>query len=98
MGNAIMNLERTELDSFCDNLPDPIIARPILTATRGRGLTVALKYPGALITLTEGGKPFRFCSVDDVMVELEGTPNLDTSRLIIKTESWGDFFHSGAPT
>lgn len=84
MDTAIMNLDRQELYSFCDLLPAPIIARPVVTATRGRGLTLALEYQGQRITLTEGGKPCKFRSVDAVMFELDGAPNVDTDRLVIE--------------
>ena len=57
MDTAIMSLDRQELYSFCDLLPEPIIARPVVTASRGRGLTLALEYQGQRVTLTEGGKP-----------------------------------------
>lgn len=88
MDTAIMSLDRRELYSFCDHLPEPVIARPVVTARRGRGLTLALEYQGQRVTLTEGGKPFKFCSVDDVMFELDGAPNIDISRLIIETDNY----------
>lgn len=52
MDTAIMNLERQELYSFCDLLPESIIARPVVTATRGWGLTLALEYQGQRVTLS----------------------------------------------
>lgn len=83
-----MNLDRDELYGFCDNLPAPIIARPVVTATRGGGLTLALEYPGSLVTLTENGKPCKFRSVDEVMFELDGAPHVDTSRLVIEAATY----------
>lgn len=88
MDTVIMTLERQELYSFCDLLPEPIIARPVVTATRGRGLTLALEYQGQRVTLTEGGKPYKFCSVDAVMFELDGAPNVDTARLVIEAANY----------
>lgn len=88
MGHAILNLERRELHGFCDDLPEPIVALPIVTASRGRGMTLALKYPGALVTLTERGRPCRFSSIDDIMLELDGAPNVDPSRLVVEVANW----------
>lgn len=88
MDTAIMNLERQELYSFCDLLPAPIIAQPVITAARGRGLSLALEYQGQRVTLTEDGKPCKFCSVDAVMFELDGAPNVDTARLVIETAKY----------
>ncbi len=90
MDTAIMSVDRRELDSFCDGLPEPIIASPVVLASRGRGLLLALDYPGAPVTLTEDGKPCRFRSVDDVIFELDGIPNVDASRLVVETANyWG---------
>lgn len=86
--DLIKNLDRKNLYAFCDELPEPVLAQPIVTATRGRGLTLAFAYPGGRVTLTEGGKPFKFCSIDEVMYELDGTPNIDTSRLVIETSNY----------
>lgn len=83
-----MNLDRNELDSFCDHLPEPIIARPVMTPTRGRGMTLSLEYQGQRVTLTENGKPCKFRSVDAVMFELDGVPHVDTSRLVIETATY----------
>lgn len=88
MGNATLNLERRKLHSFCDDLPEPIIACPVVTASRGRGMTLALKYPGALVTLTERGRPYRFNSIDDIMLELDGAPNVDQSCLVVEVANW----------
>jgi hypothetical protein len=88
MDTSIMNLEREELYSFCDLLPEPVIARPVATATRGKGLTLALEYEGHRVTITEGGKPYKFHSVDAVMFELDGAPHVDTERLVIETASY----------
>lgn len=84
MNIATMNLERKELYSFCDLLPEPVIARPVVIAGRGRGLTLALEYKGQRIELIEGGKPLKFKSVDAVMFELDGTPNLDISNILFE--------------
>ncbi len=91
MDTVIMNLERQELYSFCDLLPAPIIAQPVITATRGRGLSLALEYQGQRVTLTEDGKPCTFCSVDAVMFELDGAPNVDTARLVIETAKYWQY-------
>lgn len=88
MDTVSMNLERGELYSFCDNLPAPIIARPIVTPARGRGMTLSLEYEGQRVTLTEGGKPCRFRSVDAVMFELDGAPHVDTSRLLVEAGNY----------
>lgn len=88
MNMATMNLERKELYSFCDLLPEPVIARPVVIAGRGRGLTLALEYQGQRVELTEGGKPLKFSSVDAIMFELDGAPNLDITNIIIETESY----------
>ncbi len=88
MTEVIMNLERRELYTFCDLLPEPIIARPVVIATRGRGLTLALEFDGQRVKLTENGKPLKFSSFDAVMFELDGAPNLDTSNIVIETSSY----------
>lgn len=88
MTEAIMNLERRELYTFCDLLPEPIIARPVVIAARGRGLTLALEFDGKRVKLIEDGKPLKFNSVDAVMFELDGAPNLDTNNIVIETNSY----------
>lgn len=88
MDSQIMNLERDELYDFCDLLPEPIIARPVATATRGRGLTLAIVYDGIRVLLTENGKPCKFSSIDAVMFELDGAPNVDIKRLMIETANY----------
>jgi hypothetical protein len=83
----LMNLERDELDSFCDGLPEPIVAQPVVKTIRGRGrgLELFLKYPGALVRLVEDGVPCVFPSFDMVAFELDGVPNVDISSLMPKT-------------
>lgn len=88
MTNVSMNLERKELYTFCDLLPEPVIARPVVIAARGHGLTLAIEYEGQRVILIEDGKPLRFRSVNAVMFELDGAPNLDTNNIVIKTESY----------
>jgi hypothetical protein len=84
MDKNIMNLDRKQLYQFCDELPGPIIARPVLTAYRGRGMTLALEAQGALMLLVERGQPVTFDSLEAVLWELDGAPNVDTSRIIIE--------------
>lgn len=81
MNIANMKLEREDLYSFCDFLPEPVMARPVVIAGRERGLTLALEYQGQRVELTEGGKPLKFTTLDAVMFELDGTPNLDTNNI-----------------
>lgn len=81
----LMNLERDELDSFCDSLSEPIVAQPVVKTVRGRGLELFLKYPGALVRLVEDGVPCVFPSFDMVAYELDGVPNVDISSLMPKT-------------
>ncbi|MGZ8238568.1 MAG: hypothetical protein ACXWTY_11950 [Methylobacter sp.] len=81
----LMNLERDELDNFCDGLPEPIVAQPVVKTVRGRGLELFLKYPGALVRLVEDGVPCVFPSFDMVAFELDGVPNVDISSLMPKT-------------
>lgn len=88
MTTVIMSLERKELYTFCDSLPEPIIARPVVIATRGRGLALALEFNGQRVNLIEDGKPLKFNSVDAVMFELDGAPNLDTTNMSIETNSY----------
>jgi hypothetical protein len=85
MDNNIMNLDRDHLYQFCDQLPEPVIARPVLTAYRGRGMTLAIEAQGSLNLLVEYGQPITFDSIEAVLFELDGTPNVDTSRLVIET-------------
>ncbi|OAI18231.1 hypothetical protein A1507_09875 [Methylomonas koyamae] len=91
MDTSIMNLERDDLYTFCDLLPEPIIAKPVATATRNRGMTLAIEYEGKRALLTERGKPCKFNSIDAVMFELDGAPNVDTSALVIETASYWKF-------
>lgn len=88
MTTLIMSLERKELYTFCDRLPEPTIAFPVVIATRGVGLTLALEFDGQRVKLTENGKPLKFRSVDAVMFELDGAPNLDTTNIVIETSSY----------
>jgi len=83
--DAIVTVERDDLDSYCDSLPEPIIARPFVKTVRGRGLELFLKFPGALVRLVEDGVPCIFPSFDMVVFELDGVPNVDISRLMPKT-------------
>lgn len=85
MDKNIMNLDRDQLYQYCDLLPEPVIARPVLTAYRGRGMTLALETKGLLTLLVERGQPVTFDSIAAVLYELDGAPNVDTSRLIIET-------------
>lgn len=91
MDTSIMNLERDDLYTFCDLLPAPIIARPVATATRNRGMTLSIEYEGKRVLLTERGKPCKFGSIDSVMFELDGAPNVDTSALVIETANYWKF-------
>ncbi len=83
--DAIVILERDELDSFCDGLPEPIIAWPVVKKVRGIGLELFLKYPGTLVRLVDDGVPCIFPSMDMVVFELDGVPNIDISSLMPKT-------------
>lgn len=87
MKNNVKNItvERDELDSFCDSLPEPIIAQPVVKTIRGSGLELFLKYPGALVRLVQGGAPIFFKNYDQVVFELDGMPNVDMSSLMPKT-------------
>ena len=85
---AIMNLERRDLYDFCDLLPEPIIARPVVTPARGRGMALSLDCGGQRVTLTNNGRPCKFASLDAVMFELDGAPNVDTDRLVIEAENY----------
>jgi hypothetical protein len=78
-----VSLDRDALYEFCDLLPAPIIAMPVLTATRGRGFTLSLECADKSVILIEDGKPCNFSSIDAIMFELDGAPNVDTSRLVI---------------
>lgn len=88
MSIATMNLERKELYSFCDHLPKPVVARPVVIAKRGRGLILNLEYDGQRVELVEGGKPLKFKSIDAIMFELDGTPNLDANNIQFEMESY----------
>lgn len=80
---SIINLDRRDLYRFCDGLPAPVLARPVVNATLGRGLTLALDAAGERFVLTEDGKPCKFASIDDVMYELDGAPNVDATSLVV---------------
>jgi hypothetical protein len=88
--DAIVTVERDDLDSFCDSLPEPIIAQPFVKTVRGRGLELFLKYPGALVRLVQGGVPIFFKNYEQVAFELDGVPNVDMSTLIPKTGYYQD--------
>jgi hypothetical protein len=76
-------INRETLYEFCDLLPAPVMARPVLTATRGRGFILSLECGNDRVTLAENGQPCNFSSIDAVMFELDGAPNVDTSSLVI---------------
>jgi hypothetical protein len=88
MDAAIMYLDRDELYHFCDLLPEPIIARPVVTPTRERGMILSLEFEGQRVTLTENGKPYKFRSLDAVMFELDGADNVDTTRLVVEAGNY----------
>ena len=77
MATNIINLDRAEVLRFCTNLAEPATVRPIVTAIPRRGLTLSLDVDGARHVITENGEPYRFCSLDDVMYELDGAENVD---------------------
>lgn len=88
MATLIMTLERRELDAFCDALPEPIIARPVALASRGRGMALALDCDGQRVTLTDNGQPCNFSTIDAILFELDGAPNVDTSRLEVDLSTY----------
>ena len=51
MASQIIALERRELYAYCENLPAPIIARPVVIASLGRGMALALDCDGQRVTL-----------------------------------------------
>lgn len=81
---APTTIDREELDTFCDELPEPIIAKPRVKKVRG-GLKLYLEYPGAFINVVEGGKPCVFPTYDMVVHELCEVENVDISSLLPKT-------------
>lgn len=88
MATQIMTLERRELYAFCEALPEPIIARPVVLASRGRGMALALDCDGQRVTLTDNGLPCNFSSIDAILYELDGTSNVDTSRLEVDLSTY----------
>lgn len=83
-----LTIERGELYRFCDDLPAPIVAVPVVTGRRGEGLHLHLRYRGTMVTLVEFGRPCRFRSVDEIIFELDGAPNVRTERLVVDTSGW----------
>jgi hypothetical protein len=81
------SVELEDLDKFCDLLPEPIIAKPVVRG-RGRKRTLSLQYPGNLVNVVENGKPRLFQSIDLIVYWLDGVPNVDSSKLIEKTVFW----------
>ena len=88
MDASIMNLDRRELYDFCDLLPEPVMARPVVTPVRGRGMALSLDCGGQRVMLTNNGRPCKFASLDAVMFELDGAPNVDTARLVIDVSNY----------
>jgi hypothetical protein len=86
-----MTLERHELYAYCENLPEPIVARPVVILFFRRGMNLALDCNGRRVTLTEIGQPCTFSSIDAIVYELDGTSNVDMSRLEVDLSSyWSD--------
>jgi hypothetical protein len=84
-----LTIERGELYRFCDDLPAPIVAVPVVTGRRGEGLHLHLRYRDTMVTLVErDGKPCRFRSVDEIIFELDGAPNVRAERLVVDTAGW----------
>lgn len=81
-------LERSELYTFCDELPAPVVAVPVVTGKRGTGLQLHLRYRGEQVTIVENGRACTFRSLDDVVFALDGAPNVRTQRLIVDAEGW----------
>lgn len=81
-------IERGELWKFCDTLPEPINARPVVLPMLGRGLFLALDCDGRRLTLTEQGQPWHFASLDEIIRELEDAPNVDLSGLAVDLSTY----------
>lgn len=92
MANNIINLDRADVLRFCTNLPEPATVRPIVTATPRRGLTLALDVEGARHVITENGEPYRFCSLDDVMYELDGAENVDRDSIALNVSAYREIW------
>lgn len=88
MASQIIALERRELYAYCENLPAPIIARPVVIASLGRGMALALDCDGQRVTLTDNGQPCNFSSIDAILYELDGTSNVDKSRLEVDLSTY----------
>ena len=88
MASQIIALERRELYAYCENLPAPIIARPVVIASLGRGMALALDCDGQRVTLTDNGQPCNFSTIDAILFELDGAPNVDTSLLEIDLSTY----------
>jgi len=88
MDSKIIHLDLAKLHSFFDALPDPIIANVVITPVFGRGMALSLKYPGAIVTLVEDGRPCLFSSLESIIGELDAVPNVDTTSLVVDTTSW----------
>jgi hypothetical protein len=82
------NIERAELWKFCDNLPEPINARPVVLPMLGRGLFLALDCDGRRLTLTEQGQPWHYSSIDEIIRELEDAPNVDLPGLAVDLSTY----------
>mgnify|MGYP003596379516 CR=1 FL=1 len=81
-------IERGDLWTFCDTLPEPINARPVVLPMLGRGLFLALDCDGRRLTLTEQGQPWHFASLDEILRELEDAPNVDLSGLAVDLSTY----------
>ena len=92
MATNIINLDRAEVLRFCTNLAEPATVRPIITATPRRGLTLALDVEGARHVITENGEPYRFCSLDDVMYELDGAENVDRDSIALNVSAYREIW------
>lgn len=88
MSTQILAINRANLDDFCFQLPNPIIAKPIILPKRGRGLELQLDCGDVLATVCENGSPAKFCSIDEVLLELDGIENLDASAIQLNTSKF----------
>ena len=69
------------------NVPQPALSYHLKELEADFGAPL-LSRSAKGVTLTEGGKPCKFGSVDAVMFELDGAPNVDTARLVIETANY----------
>lgn len=79
--NKINTIDINDVFSFCENLPEPIIAKPIIIHRMHRALTLELEFDGSRVTVTEGGIPCMFASIDSIIYEIQDASNIDMSRL-----------------